>query len=121
MRKAAQEFTEMIKTTIVDIEGKVYGVKAFKSVEELGQGQQQLLLVTHNGLEYSYDTALIGMCECCDGLYLREHEVLGGRSGQSGFCSDICAREAAEDARIADWEAKREYELYGDDIDSWFR
>ena len=37
------------------------------------------------------------------------------------FCNEFCLNEALSDARIARYEAAREFELYGNDYDSWYR
>ena len=74
------------------------------------------------GLEFvEPDYNEVGQCEYCDCLYDKRDEVLGGRDGNAGFCSDDCRREADDDIRIGDIEAQREYELYGNDMDSWYR
>ena len=59
-------------------------------------------------------------CEVCDEFFVGE-PITSEETGKRQFCSDDCLFEAREDKRIAEIEAKREYELYGDDLDSWFR
>ena len=56
-------------------------------------------------------------CEYCDHFFLEEPVTDGLRE----FCSDDCLRDYLEDVRVGECEARREYELYGDDLDSWFR
>ena len=59
-------------------------------------------------------------CEKCDDEF--DHEpITSPETGKRTFCSDDCLNEAIDDLRIARIEAKREYEMYGDDLDSWFR
>jgi len=59
-------------------------------------------------------------CEVCDEFFAHE-PIMSEETGKRGFCSEGCLQEAIDDLRIARIEAKREYELYGDDLDSWFR
>lgn len=60
------------------------------------------------------------LCEVCDEPILEE-PITDERTGKRGFCSDGCLQEALDDKRIADIEAKQQFELYGDDMDSWYR
>jgi hypothetical protein len=72
--------------------------------------------------QLQHDTEM-KQCEFCDEFFHPEHgcEWIGGRHGKSHFCSKDCFREAQEEIRIADCEARREFDLYGDDLDSWYR
>ena len=55
-------------------------------------------------------------CETCDSFF-----PPGLAEGDEHHCCDECVFEAEEDRRIARIEAKREYQIYGTDLDSWFR
>jgi len=59
-------------------------------------------------------------CEVCHDP-IREEPIVSEETGKREFCSDECLFEAIEDMRIARIEAKQQYDLYGDDLDSWFR
>ena len=59
-------------------------------------------------------------CERCDDPITGE-PLTSEETGKRVFCSIDCLSEATDDMRIARIEAKREYELYGNDLDSWFR
>jgi len=37
------------------------------------------------------------------------------------YCSLECAADADEDCRVNQIESKREFEMWGDDLDSWYR
>ena len=41
--------------------------------------------------------------------------------GKRIFCSDDCANEAYDEVQIGRREAARECEIWGNDIDSWYR
>lgn len=60
------------------------------------------------------------MCEVCDEP-IKEEPITDERTGKRQFCSDDCLQEAIDDQRIGEIESKQQWELYGDDIDSWFR
>lgn len=59
-------------------------------------------------------------CEKCDEFF-DEEPITSEETGKRKFCSDDCLQEALDDMRIAKIEAKQQWELYGDDVDSWFR
>ena len=67
-------------------------------------------------------------CEKCD-LELAAEDAEQQPAGQyqcedgvtRTFCCDDCFVESEEDYRIGRMEARREYAVYGDDLDSWFR
>lgn len=59
-------------------------------------------------------------CEKCDEFF-DEEPITSEETGKREFCSDECLQEAIDDMRIARIEAKQQWDLYGDDVDSWFR
>lgn len=59
-------------------------------------------------------------CELCDEP-IDGHPITSEETGDRVFCSIDCVNEAIDNILIAKIDAKREYELYGDDLDSWFR
>lgn len=62
----------------------------------------------------------VHQCEICDEYFATE-PIKSEETGLRQFCSDDCLQEAIDDLRIARIEAKEQYELYGDDLDSWLR
>jgi len=92
-----------------------------EAAEARGEFEEELGWTKHvGGILHRWQPA--SFCEFCNQPYdPTEFEVKGGRSGTSGFCSDDCKRDADEEIRVADCEARREFELYGDDRDSWYR
>jgi hypothetical protein len=56
------------------------------------------------------------LCENCD-----ETITCPVQSGPRTYCSEECLRESDELRSLAREEAKHQYELYGDDLDSWYR
>ena len=59
-------------------------------------------------------------CENCDEFF-EDEPITSPETGKRGFCSDDCLQEMIEKIELAKAEDKRQYELYGDDIDSWYR
>lgn len=61
-------------------------------------------------------------CEYCDEEF--DHEPVvdpDSRTGNRTYCSCDCHADAVEDFGVGDREAQREFEVYGDDYDSWYR
>lgn len=109
----------MYTGSVITACGEVVKVLEFVDLPELEE-VNQLVLDQTNGLRSIYwEEDKVGMCECCDCLYDRKDEVLGGRTGQSGFCSDDCKLEADDEIRMWDARDQRNVEIYGDDVASW--
>ena len=96
----------------------------FETPEALNAANEYVLDAS-NGLYFvEHDERTVGMCEMCGVLYDREHEVLGGRTGLSGFCSDECKSEADDEIRCWDIVDRNEAYLgakHGAAIQSCFR
>lgn len=60
------------------------------------------------------------LCEMCDEPLYGE-PVTSEETGPRLFCSEECLQEAQEELRLYAAEAKREWEMFGDDVDSWYR
>lgn len=63
-------------------------------------------------------------CEQCDIEFDYEPVMYpdpDSRWANCQFCSDECAAEAYEEVWVNAQESRREYELYGNDMDSWYR
>ena len=62
-------------------------------------------------------------CEFCDEPISKGNEVWHEkRNGiRIPLCSEGCRLEMCDDERISSIEAREQFELYGDDMDSWFR
>lgn len=56
-------------------------------------------------------------CEMCNCLF--EHEPVFDELHT--YCSDDCLNDAAEDQRVCDIIDQKEYEMYENDFDSWYR
>jgi hypothetical protein len=60
-------------------------------------------------------------CEYCLRFFLYQPFRSQERNGKSEFCSDNCVTDFEWEVRIGREEAKEQWELYGDDFDSWYR
>jgi hypothetical protein len=59
------------------------------------------------------------ICEyCCEEFDPKQFVIT---EDNMQFCSDDCLREHRDEVRIGRIEAKKQWELYGDDYDSWYR
>lgn len=60
-------------------------------------------------------------CESCGELVTGEKVTREHHRITQAYCSEDCAHDAEEDLWVGHREAAREFEIYGDDFDSWFR
>ena len=63
-------------------------------------------------------------CEFCDEFFTHEpipYPDSHSRYAKATFCCDECASEAHENVLVNARETAREYEMYGYDMDSWYR
>jgi hypothetical protein len=61
------------------------------------------------------------LCEQCNSRILGEAVVDQETTGVSQFCSTNCWQDAKHEIYEARREAKEQFELYGNDFDSWYR
>jgi len=94
----------------LDIEPELTGDDAGKVAAAVEEAYTKALQT----LEYKYQ------CEFCDEEF-NGAPVTSEETGKRVFCSDDCLTEALDEIRSGQREAKRQYELYGDDLDSWYR
>lgn len=69
-----------------------------------------------NVVEWDFCTPL---CAFCNAPILGE--IVVDDENDLQFCSDDCLFEDRDERRIARIDARQQYEMYGDDYDSWYR
>lgn len=62
----------------------------------------------------------VGDCQCeyCDDFIWKKDAIV---FDDRHFCSDDCAQEDAADRWVGSREARYEFEMWGNDYDSWYR
>ena len=112
----------MLTLTLTDFRGNVIRTEEFADIDAANAAVNAHSEGPDCGLNfYEWDEKVIGQCEMCNQLYLRTDEVKDEETGNSGFCSDDCMLEAVDEVRVGRYEASREYAMYGNDYDSWYR
>lgn len=79
-------------------------------------------LIRENNGQGGYEYYPQWQCEICDEA-CQDNSIFftNIRNIDYVVCSDDCRLEGEDATRVAERESHREYELYGDDLDSWFR
>ena len=112
---------DRINAALVDASGNNYGIKQFDTIEELEAAERLVLTQTNGVLYYSYDGTTIKQCEMCDRLYhYKDSPQFEGDSRACRYCSYECTQEAEEETSFHKREAQEQYDMFGDDYDSWY-
>ena len=91
---------------------------------ECGQCGITMMRVQEDQNDKLYTFVPAYQCENCDEWYTTEsvpYPDPDSKYAKRTFCCDECAREAYEDVVWNRIETRREFELYGPDLDSWYR
>lgn len=102
------------------IEAMYNGDECINLFLDMGEGKYKDITTGEiiNGNSLNFD--IPNQCGFCNEFY-HEPPIMSEETGLSEFCCDGCLQEALEEIRIDRIEGRRQYEMYGDDMDSWYR